>query len=276
MPPKMGSNPVDSYRKAQKKQDIKKGKEGKSDKADKNAKLAYKDTFLLEIEIKSLEERSGREELDKNLSAHFTQLKEELEQITKAKAAFVEEHPEKKSDVYRNLSAPSAQAQAALARRRDEKPKQRTGALDKKGFPLHPARSVYYDATYNPTGVPPPGMPYAEREEESGSGSESGSDDIPMPTAPRPSGSQNEAVDDSDSDLDSDLDDIPMPAGPPPNAAIHTHTQTATHPQPTTEITEDERRKAAEKATISSAPQMRDLQKESAMLLPAQLVRKKK
>lgn len=187
----------------------------------------------------------------------------------------MEEHPEKKGEVYRNLSAPSAQAQAALARRRDEKPKKQKVLLGKNGMPLHPTRSIYYDAVYNPTGVPPPGMPYADKESE---GEESDdSDEIPMPSAPRPDGfigSEEE---------DSDLDDIPMPVGPPPSKAPAAHfpvtvqqpPKPASQPAPK-EISEEDRKEAVASATISSEPQMRDLQKESAMLMPAQLMRKKK
>ncbi|TIB79180.1 hypothetical protein E3Q23_00265 [Wallemia mellicola] len=268
MPPKLGNNPVDSFRKAQKKQDIKKGKEAKS--SNKSNQLAYTDTFLLEIEIKSLQERSQKEELDKNLSAHFTQLKEEFERIKKAKEEFVEEHPEKKAEIYKHLSAPSAQAQAALARRRDEKPQKPKQLLDKKGMPINPTKSVYYDPVYNPTGVAPPGMPYAEKESDE---SEEDDDDIPMPSALRPDDT-NDSVDE-----DSDLDDIPMPAGPPPSTRQPVSaSKVAAGPKitQTAEITEADKKQAAASATISSAPQLRDLQKESAIMMPAQLLRKKK
>ena len=94
-----------------------------------------------------------------------------------------------------------------------------------------------------------------------------------MPSTLRPDDTNDSA------DEDSDLDDIPMPAGPPPSA-----------PQPlsaskvaegskvtqTAEITEADKKQAAASATISSAPQLRDLQKESAIMMPAQLLRKKK
>ena len=36
---------------------------------------------------------------------------------------------------------------------------------DTDGRLRDPKRSVYYDAVYNPYGVPPPGMPYRERSE---------------------------------------------------------------------------------------------------------------
>ena len=191
----------------------------------------------------------------------------------------MEEHPEKKGEVYKHLSAPSAQAQAALARRRDEQPKQNKVQLNKKGLPLYPTKSVYYDPTYNPTGVPPPGMPYAEKssDEDDSDDDDDDDDDIPMPKAPKPQ--RNNRDDDSDDDLDDldDLDDIPMPTGPPPGMKPATATAAALPqpPQPPT-ITDDDKRKAQASATISSAPQMRDLHKESATLLPAQLMRKKR
>jgi hypothetical protein len=36
---------------------------------------------------------------------------------------------------------------------------------DDEGKLRDPKRSLYYDAVYNPFGVPPPGMPYRERSE---------------------------------------------------------------------------------------------------------------
>lgn len=33
----------------------------------------------------------------------------------------------------------------------------------KNGLPRHPERSIYYDASLNPFGVAPPGMPYMQR-----------------------------------------------------------------------------------------------------------------
>lgn len=38
---------------------------------------------------------------------------------------------------------------------------------DEEGRLRDPKRSLYYDAVYNPFGVPPPGMPYRERSESS-------------------------------------------------------------------------------------------------------------
>lgn len=101
-----------------------------------------------------------------------------------------------------------------------------------------PKRSIYYDATYNPFGVPPPGMPYAERrkfgilicwrsrskltaarsemseDEDESSDEDSDDSDIVMPEGPRPEES------DDDSDDSDDSDDIPLPAGPPPPRPI--------------------------------------------------------
>jgi len=42
---------------------------------------------------------------------------------------------------------------------------------DEEGKLRDPKRSLYYDAVYNPFGVPPPGMPYRERSESMVSGS---------------------------------------------------------------------------------------------------------
>lgn len=96
---------------------------------------------------------------------------------------------------------------------------------DEEGRLRDPKKSLYYDAVYNPFGVPPPGMPYRQRsefqssksnpiadksgEEESEDEEEDSDEEIIMPEGPPP--------DEEDSDADSDdSDDIPLPAGPPP------------------------------------------------------------
>lgn len=166
---------------------------------------------MIEIEIKSLEERSSKESLDKNLVSHLESLKNELNRINQAKDDYVNEHPEKRSEIFKSQSKPSEQALEALNQRKNEgitqKPNRKV--FDSKGMPLNPQKSIYYDPVLNPHGNPPPGMPYAEKQsEEESDDDDDDDDDIPMPSMPKPDN-------DSDSD-DSDLDDIPMPEGPPP------------------------------------------------------------
>jgi hypothetical protein len=91
--------------------------------------------------------------------SRLTELKTELEKITKKKEEYIQEHPEHRKLVFK-------------ARRRDnkddddEKPvEQKRNLFKKNGIPRHPERSIYYDPVMNPFGVAPPGMPYMERRE---------------------------------------------------------------------------------------------------------------
>lgn len=107
----------------------------------------------IEDEIKGLEEKLNPSTADKS---RLTELKTELEKISKKKADYVAEHPEKRHLVYRKRKTEEEKAQEKAA------PAQRN-LFNKKGLPRHPERSIYYDPVMNPYGVPPPGMPYMER-----------------------------------------------------------------------------------------------------------------
>ena len=112
-------------------------------------------------------------------------------------------------------------------------------ALDARGLPLHPQRSIYYDAKFNPTGAAPPGMPYREKRESfrlhhflpvfagrslsleksrlltfRPPGSSARNE---WPEGSRSTDEEGESGDDVESsDTDSGMDEIPMPYGPPP------------------------------------------------------------
>ncbi|KAK7686735.1 hypothetical protein QCA50_010335 [Cerrena zonata] len=197
------ANPADSFRKAQRKKELK--------KAARDFALVKKDTRDLEDELEKLEGLSERSPKD---NARLAELKSELEKITKKKEEWVAEHPEHRKLVFK-------------ARRRNNEEKDEDeikgpelksrNLFNKKGLPRHPERSVYFDPVMNPYGVPPPGMPYMERplrpdevdsEAEEGQLESGDDDDIAMPAGPPPGRSDDE---EEDSD-----DDIPMPDGPPP------------------------------------------------------------
>ncbi|RDX51997.1 hypothetical protein OH76DRAFT_1434813 [Lentinus brumalis] len=195
------ANPADAFRKAQRKKELKKNKADRAKARD--FALVKKDTRDLEDDISKLEAAS---ELSASDKARLTELKSELEKITKKKEEYVQEHPEHRKLVFRSRRPTES---------RDEKtdestaPKKRN-LFKKNGLPRHPERSIYYDPVMNPYGVPPPGMPYVERallphEVDSEAEEASVDDDIVMPEGPPPEG------DSEDSD-----DDIPMPEGPPP------------------------------------------------------------
>ncbi|KAG9088373.1 hypothetical protein FRC06_002057 [Ceratobasidium sp. 370] len=233
-------NPADAHRKAQRAKELKKNKENRA-KARETATLK-KDTSGVEAEIQELE-NLGEAKLDQKQVARLKELRAEVERVRKIKQDYVNAHPEQ-AHLVRGLHGP---------RRRQEPNSSGSGAppavrsiFGKNGLPIHPERSLYYDPVMNPHGMPPPGMPYAERplfpheiEEDqrqsqltsTGTGAdvdaqmsdgsegsntdeaESDDEDIAMPAGPPPDVVKDD--DDDSSSEDSD-DDIPMPAGPPP------------------------------------------------------------
>ncbi|KAF8079027.1 WW domain binding protein 11-domain-containing protein [Lyophyllum atratum] len=210
---KKNLNPADSFRKAERKKQLKKNKADRSKARD--FALVKKDTGDLEDEIEKLEAAK-----DPTEQSRLAELKAELEKINRKKAEYVEEHPEQRRLVYRprRREGDAPAEEIVLPKRK---------MFDKKGLPLHPERSVYYDPVMNPFGVAPPGMPYMERPPLPGevwSDDESDEDDdgIAMP-AGRPPGEHDE---------DYDVDDIQMPEGPPPGQTPEDVTKASTSSPP--------------------------------------------
>ncbi|KAG8718578.1 hypothetical protein FRC08_004946 [Ceratobasidium sp. 394] len=232
-------NPADAHRKAQRAKELKKNKENRA-KARETATLK-KDTSGLETEIQDLEEL-GEAKLDQKQTARLKELRAEVERIRKIKQDYVQAHPEQ-AHLVRGLHG-SRRRQEPSASGGSAPPAVRS-IFGKNGLPIHPERSLYYDPVMNPYGMPPPGMPYAERpllpheieeeqrqsqltsadtgadvdaemsdgSEESDSDEAESDEDIAMPAGPPPDGVKDD--DDGSSSEDSD-DDIPMPPGPPP------------------------------------------------------------
>lgn len=100
-------------------------------------------------------------------SGRLSELKAELAKIVKKKEEYVEEHPEQRGLVYRRRRDKENENDTSEeAQRNDAMPKKtKRNLFNKNGLPRHPERSVYYDPVMNPYGMPPPGMPYAERGE---------------------------------------------------------------------------------------------------------------
>ncbi|KAL5533547.1 hypothetical protein ACEPAG_7 [Sanghuangporus baumii] len=206
-------NPAEALRKAQRKKELKKNKDQRQKTRAFN--LVKKDTFELEDEINEIEKLSER---TKAQNERLTELKSELEKITKKKEEYVEEHPEARNLVFKrrrdkpkDVDDEEKKAEAVASERK------KRNLFNKNGLPRHPERSIYYDPVMNPYGMPPPGLPYAERAllpgevdseaEEAGKDASDSDDDIPMPEGPPPGAPS----DDGESD-----DDIPLPEGPPP------------------------------------------------------------
>ncbi|KAL1411548.1 hypothetical protein Q8F55_002510 [Vanrija albida] len=225
---KKSANPADAFRKAQRAKELKKNKDERKKKRDE--KTVKRDTRDLEGEIKALKARGT---LDDEGKARLASLESELKYVSRLKDKYVKAHPEAADRVYNaekrdrgdragNWRGPEDEADAEGSAAPAQDPRAHLYHAD--GTLRDPKRSAYYHATYNPFGVPPPGMPYKERGEwragmdltpddlsdESSDDSDDDDDsdsDIVMPEGPRP--------DESDADSD-DSDDIPLPAGPPP------------------------------------------------------------
>lgn len=121
--------------------------EGKSDCHDRNIVL----TFIL----------ASAGKLDKHGKEKLASLRQEIDRIKKAKADYVEAHPEHAKLVYSSGHPPREKREAGPS---TDRPTTTSRSLfGPNGLPLHPERSIYYDAIMNPFGVPPPGMPYLER-----------------------------------------------------------------------------------------------------------------
>ncbi|KXN88937.1 Protein saf1 [Leucoagaricus sp. SymC.cos] len=149
--------------------------------------LVKKDTADLEEEIEQLETSNG----DKT---KLSELKAELEKINKKKEEYVKEHPEQRNLVYRRRRKQADEDASAG----DKKPEpQKRNFFNKKGLPRHPERSIYYDPVLNPFGVPPPGMPYLERQETE--------ENLSLPSGPPPG-----------FELVESDDEIFLPEGSPP------------------------------------------------------------
>lgn len=94
--------------------------------------------------------------------SRLTELKAELEKINKKKEEYVEEHPEQRKLVFKARRRENKDGEDE----KDEKPvEMKRRMFDKKGMPIHPERSIYFDPVMNPFGVAPPGMPFMQRGE---------------------------------------------------------------------------------------------------------------
>ncbi|KZV96934.1 hypothetical protein EXIGLDRAFT_833209, partial [Exidia glandulosa HHB12029] len=210
---KLSANPADAHRKALRQKELKKNKAAR--KTNRDSAAAKKDTFELEDTIRKLTELEDSGKISPEDTTKLKDARFELARIKKIKEAYVKDHPDERHLVYRSTPRGPRNDAGDDAPRdaRGKKMKTRRIFDERTGLPRHPERSLYYHPVMNPYGVPPPGMPYAERpllpgevdseaEDESEEEEEDDEDDDDIPMPPDEEG----------------LDDIPMPEGPPPGA----------------------------------------------------------
>jgi hypothetical protein len=126
--------------------------------------LSRKNPASLEAQIKSLKQIEAKGRLPEADRLTLASLEKELRQVKRAKSQYGDggrEGPEIVSDRTKALDA-----ERAKNKERDEKKTFREILKNKRD----PKRSVYYDEVWNPYGVPPPGMPWREREDDDSGG----------------------------------------------------------------------------------------------------------
>ncbi|KAH9033032.1 WW domain binding protein 11-domain-containing protein [Lactarius hengduanensis] len=165
-------NPADAFRKAQRKKELKKNKTGRQKTRD--FALVKKDTWDLEDEIDKLSSAASLPDADQK---RLKDLKVELDNITKKKEKYLEEHPDQRKLVFRPRRQP-----------KDGQPS--------KGGPAEEEEEGTDDDIPMPE-APPPGASKEEEEEDT-------DDDIPMPEGPPPGSAPSLPP------------HLPLPVPPPP------------------------------------------------------------
>jgi hypothetical protein len=240
----LGTNPALKFHKENKRNLLKKVKAERASARDAKLQQRRPDQIQAQInELKALESAGKINATDKRL---LESLEHDLHRLRRLRASG------KSSGTI--ITSDNLQRRAELQAQRSTR------------LPKVPQRSVYYDAVFNPTGAPPPGMPYKEiaDEEESDSG-----------------GSTSSSV-----------ANIPMPSGTPPPLPQRAHNQLSAQSkarQPakgrpgrvastdaTTEVTKSLQAASPVQTIYSAAPVLRDLIKDSARFVPSKIKRSSK
>lgn len=121
------------------------------------------DAADLESEISHLK---SRDKLSDEGKERLAKLEADLKFVLKQKEKYVAAHPEARDKVFGNNEKRRGRYDAPEHEDGDEfKPDPMAHLYNPDGTLRDPKKSAYYDPTYNPFGVPPPGMPYRERSE---------------------------------------------------------------------------------------------------------------
>jgi mRNA biogenesis factor/WW domain binding protein 11 len=117
----------------------------------------------LESQIGSLKQIDAQGRLSDADRAVLGTLEKELRLVKRAKAQF---GGEQRGPVIVSDRTKLEEAERAKVREKEEKRTFKQLLKNKRD----PRKSVYYDEVWNPYGVPPPGMPWREREEDDSEG----------------------------------------------------------------------------------------------------------
>jgi inosine triphosphate pyrophosphatase len=120
----------------------------------------------LEAEISHLK---SRDKLSDEAKERLAKAESELKYVSRLKDKYVAAHPEAKDKIF---TAHGDKRRRHPGQGHDDdddehepRPDPMTHLYNADGTLRDPKKSAYYDPTYNPFGVPPPGMPYRERSE---------------------------------------------------------------------------------------------------------------
>jgi len=116
----------------------------------------------LESQITNLKQLEAQGRLSDADRAVLSTLEKELRTVRKAKAQFSQQS----GPVIVSDRTKMDEAEKAKLREKEERKQFRDILKHKKD----PRKSVYYDEVWNPYGVPPPGMPWRERDEDDSEG----------------------------------------------------------------------------------------------------------
>ena len=122
--------------------------------------LSRRNPSTLESQIHSLKQIDSQGRLTDADRAILISLEKELRLVKKAKA--LASSDEKRGPVIVSDRTKRDEAEHFKLKEREERKRFREIVSQKRD----PKRSVYYDEVWNPYGVPPPGMPWRERDED--------------------------------------------------------------------------------------------------------------
>ncbi|KAF6767550.1 WW domain binding protein 11 [Kalmanozyma brasiliensis GHG001] len=206
------ADPVQAARKAAGKREAKRNRERKEQAQE--ARTLRQDTHSLERQIQRLEAR--QDTLSEEDREELKRLQAEVAKIKRIKEDYLRKHPDQRNFVrgYEETSVGSSSAKPGQANvTQPQHLPLRGDAPTPQSKQRDPRWSIYYDATFNPYGAPPPGMPYLEK--PYAQLVEEGLIDAAKPP-PLPEETDGAGEDSDDSSTDEELKDIVMPSGPPP------------------------------------------------------------
>ena len=128
--------------------------------------LSRRNPNTLEKQIADLKQIESQGRLPEADKALLITLEKELKQIYRAKAQFAGQAAAAAGPTIVSDRTKGREQERELERQKELKRAFKDAVKGKRD----PRRSVYYDEVWNPYGIPPPGMPWKERDEDDSEG----------------------------------------------------------------------------------------------------------